>query len=421
MKRLLALIACVAVAGCGSSAGTITLARADVARLAAPPADAASGAAAIDGFGFELLRAMGERGNAVVSPASVALALAMARAGAAGSTATQLDAVLHDAASDAHPTWLNALAAALESRSGTFKDARNEDQTVTLRIANAPFAQQGLTLKPAFLEALAERYGAGVRLVDFETAAEAARQAINGWVSDQTEQRIRELLAKGILDDQTRLVLVNAIYLKAAWANPFESKATVPAPFTGLDGTSSQVATMHETAELPYAEGAGWRAVELPYVGGSLAMDVIVPDDFERFTAKLDASTFEAIVAGLAGRQPQVSLSLPTFGTETLARLDGALKSLGMVDPFDPGRADFSGMTAEEQLYITAVVHQANIDVNEQGTEASAATAVVVGRTSAPLDQVTFNVDHPFVFALRDLPTGAIVFLGQITAPAPRA
>ncbi len=420
MKRLLALLACVAVAGCGSSAGTISLARADVARVAAPPADAVSGAAAIDAFGFDLLRAMGERGNAVVSPASIALALAMARAGAAGTTATQMDAVLHEAGSDAHPTWLNALEAAVESRSGTFKDASNRDQTVTLRIANAPFAQQGLTLKPAFLQALAERYGAGIRLVDFETATEAARQAINGWVSDQTEQRIKELLAKGILDDQTRLVLVNAIYLKAAWANPFEAKATAPAAFTGLDRTSSQVGTMHGTAELPYAEGAGWRAVELPYVGG-LAMDVIVPDDFAAFTAKLDASTFEAIVAGLAARQAQVTLSLPKFGTETLARLDGALKSLGMVDPFDPSRADFSGMTAEERLYITAVVHQANIDVDEQGTEASAATAVVVGRTSAPADQVTFNVDHPFVFALRDVTTGAIVFLGQITAPAPRA
>ena len=281
-----------------------------------------------------------------------------------------------------------------------------------------------MTLQHAYLQALAERFGAGVRLVDYETATEAARQAINGWVAEQTEQRIRELLAKGILDDQTRLVLVNAIYLKAAWTNPFQVEATKPAPFTHLDGTITDVATMHLVAELPYAEGEGWRAVELPYVGGpagSLAMTIIVPDDFAAFTASLDGSTFNTITAGLAARQPQVTLAFPKFGTETLARLDDALKALGMVDAFDPDLADFSGITAEEQLYITAVIHQANIDVDEKGTEAAAATAVVMGRTSLPTDQVTFNVDHPFLFTLRDVSTGAIVFLGQIATPAPRA
>jgi serpin B len=420
MKLLLALVACVAVAGCGSSVGSITLARADVARIAAPPADASSAAAAVNAFGFDLLRAVGSQGDTVVSPASIALALAMARAGAVGDTATQIDAVLHDAASDAHPTWLNALEAALAARTGTFKDANGKDQPVTLRIANATFSQADMTLQPAYLQALAERFGSGVRLVDYKTATEAARLAINGWVADQTEQRIKELLEKGTLDVQTRLVLVNAIYLKAAWQNPFEASATAPAPFSHLDGTTSDVQTMHLVADLPYAAGNGWRAVELPYVGDKLAMTIIVPDDFAAFTAGLDEASFGGIVAALGQQRPEVTLAFPKFGTETKVDLATVLAALGMPDAFDPDRADFSGITTQERLYISAVIHQANIDVDEKGTEAAAATAVVMRATAMPADHVTFNVDHPFVFALRDVETGAIVFLGQITTPAPR-
>jgi serpin B len=428
MKQLLALLACVAVAGCGSSAGSspnpspgdIELARAQVARAIVSQADAADGAAAVNAFGFELLRAMGEDGDAVVSPASIALALAMARAGAIGETATQMDAVLHDAASDAHPGWLNALEAALAARSGTFKDAGGKDQPVALRIANTAFAQRDMTLQVAYLRALAERFGSGVRLVDYKTAAEAARLAINGWVSDQTEQRIKELLAKGVVDDLTRLVLVNAIYLKAAWLTPFQARDTVPAPFTHLDGTTTDVATMHLTTDLPYAEGDGWRAVELPYVGGHLAMTIVVPDDFAAFTASLDVAGFTAITAALADSRSEVALSFPKFGTETKIDLATVLAAMGMPLAFDRDHADFSGITAQEQLYISAVIHQANIDVDEKGTEAAAATAVVMRITSMPAEPVTLNVDQPFVFALRDVTTGAIVFLGQITSPAPR-
>lgn len=418
MKRLLALLACVAVAGCGSSVGSITLARAEVARASVAPADATSAAGAVNAFGFDLLRAMKPGGDTVVSPASIALALAMARAGAAGTTASQMDEVLHDAASDAHPTWLNALEAALASRTGTFKDANGKDQPVTLRIANTTFGQRDMALRPAFLQALGQRFGAGVRLVDFKAATEAARQAINGWVSDQTEQRIKELLAPGLLDPLTRLVLVNAIYLKAAWLNPFGADLTKPAPFTHPDGTATDVPTMHLVAELPYAEGAGWRAVELPYVGNALAMTVIVPDDFAAFTAKLDAETFDQIVAQLTERE--VTLAFPKFGSETKVDLATLLAAMGMPDAFDAGRADFSGITADEQLYISAVVHQANIDVDEKGTEAAAATAVVMRASAAPGAPVILNVDHPFVFALRDVTTGAIVFLGQVTTPSLR-
>ena len=421
MKRLLAVLASVILVGCSNPAAAVELARSDLPRSAAPAADATAAAGALNAFGIDLLRAMHADGNAVLSPASIAIALGMARAGARGETATQMDAVLHDIAADGHPTWLNALDAALASRTGTFKDANGKDVPVALRIANAPFAQKGMTLQPDFLKALAERFDAGVRLVDFVGATEPSRQAINGWVKDQTEARIPELLAKGTLDEMTRLVLVNAIYLKAAWQHPFDPLLTKPAAFTHLDGSTGDVATMHLSTELAYAEGSGWRAVEVPYVGGKLAMTIIVPDDLRTFVAGLDAATLEAITSGLTERQPLVDLALPLFGTETKLELADVLSSLGMPAAFDPAKADFSGMTTEQQLYVGAVIHQANIDVDEKGTTASAATAVVMEATSLPLDHVVMNVDRPFLFALRDVTTGAIVFLGQITSPGPRS
>jgi serpin B len=418
MKLLSMLLALLLLAGCGSSAGTIDIARSSIGRTPAPAADANLAAEAVNAFGFDLLRRLGQRDNTVISPASVAIALGMARAGARGATAAQMDTALHALAADDHPTWLNALDAALASRTGTFKDASNADRDVVLRIANAPFAQRGEAWDHAFLDALAERFGAGVRLVEYRTAAEAARNLINGWVADQTEQRIKELIGQGTLDDTTRLVLVNAIYLKAAWQWPFPPSLTKPASFTRLDGSTVDVPTMHLGTELSYAEGADWKAVELPYVGGQLAMTIVVPDDLAGFVSHADGATFGSIATALASRRPQVDLALPKFSIETKADLGAALKDLGMTDAFDPDRADFSAMTTQERLYVSAVIHQANIDVDEKGTTASAATAVVMDTSSAPVDQVTLNVDRPFLFELRDVTTGTIVFLGQVTDPA---
>jgi serpin B len=418
MKLLSFLLASVVLAACGSSAGTIDIARSSIARTAAPAADAILAAEAVNAFGFDLLRRLGGHDNTVISPASIAIALGMARAGAKGQTAAEMDAVLHGLAADDHPTWLNALDAALASRSGTFKDTSNTDRDVVLRIANAPFAQEGEAWDQAFLDALAQRFGAGVRLVDYRTAAEDARRAINGWVADQTEQRIKELLGQGTLDDTTRLVLVNAIYLKAAWQRAFEPSLTKPASFTRLDGSVVDVPTMHLGTELPYAEGSGWKAVELPYIGGQLAMTIVVPDDLAAFVSHADGAMFGSIATALAARRPLVDVAVPKFSIETKAELGSVLEGLGMADAFDPNRADFSGMTTQERLYVSIVIHQANIDVDEKGTTASAATAVVMDASSAPLDHVTLNVDRPFLFALRDVTTGAIVFLGQVTDPA---
>jgi len=246
--------------------------------------------------------------------------------------------------------------------------------------------------------------------------AEGARRLINGWVDEQTEQRIPELLAPGILDALTRLVLVNAIYLKAPWEVAFPEASTKPGPFTLPDGSTVDVPMMSVAESFAYAEGAGWRAVELPYVGEALALTIIVPDDFADFEGRLGADTFALVTAALAPHQ--VDLAMPRFETETKADLADLLIALGMPLAFDPFMADFSGITTEEQLFISNVIHQANISVDEKGTEAAAATAVVMRTTSAPGERVELRVDRPFLFVLRDVPTGAVLFLGRIIDPS---
>jgi serine protease inhibitor len=431
--RLLTLAALVVIvstacsaAATGAPSGRATagpdadLAVATIPRASADPADALKAADGMNAFGLDLYRRLATgTGNVVFSPASVAIALSMARHGARGETAGQMDTILRSISSDDHPTWMNALDAALSAQSGTYKDVAGKDASVTLRIANAPFAQRGMAIVPSYLDTLAQRYGAGLRLVDYMGDTEAARVTINRWVSDQTEARIPELLASGILDQTVRLVLVNAIYLKAPWRTPFTPELTKPGPFTKLDGSSVQVPMMASTGPLPYAAGDGWRAVELPYVGDSLAMTIIVPDDLASFEGRLDGATLALVTGALSSRE--VDLRLPKFGLEIRADLVPALTSMGMPLAFDAGRADFSGITTEERLFISNVVHQANIDVDEKGTTAAAATAVVMRESAAmPGGSVSLRVDRPFLFAVRDTKTGAILFLGRVTEPATR-
>jgi len=418
LAALLSLVLVVsACAPAGSTGDDVALARADVPRASTAPEDAAAAGTAIAALGLDLYRAIaaGGEANVVLSPTSIALALAMARAGARGQTAAEMDAVMRDLGADANAAWLNALDAALAARSGTFKDDAGQDLAVALRIANAPFAQAEMPIEQAYLEALASRYGAGLRLVDYKRETEAARKVINAWVDDQTEQRIPELLVPGVLTPESRLTLVNAIYLKAPWQTAFSLEATQPGAFTRADGSIVEVPMMQVGEAMPYAAGAGWRAVEIPYVGGSLAMTVIVPDDLAAFEATLTAEQLATITGALA--DAQVALTLPKFSIETKAQLGDTLATLGMPTAFSDA-ADFSGITTAEQLLISEVIHQANIDVDEKGTEAAAATAVVMRAGSAPAEPVTLRVDRPFLFALRDVPTGAILFLGRVADPS---
>ena len=417
MTRLAAaLLLALTTGGCGllASLQPPVVAKSDVARAAADPAAAIDTAARVNAFGFDFYRALiaaDPAANAVVSPASVAIALAMARGGARGETATQMDAVMHSLGSDEMAAGMNALDQALRSRSATY--GRYD---VTLTMANAPFAQRDEAWEQSYLDALAERFGAGIRLVDYRTNTEGARLQINDWVSEQTAARIPELLASGTLDELTRLVLVNAIYVNAPWEREFDAAVTRPGGFTRLDGSTVEAQMMAIGGSFAHAEGAGWKAVELPYVGRKLALTVILPDDFPTYVAALDGDAFAEVTDSLA-TAGEVELTMPRFSTETKADLATVLAGLGMPLAFDPLRADFTGMTTQEPLFIKNVIHQANVSVDEQGTEASAATGVVVEAGAAPEGPFVIRLDRPFVFALRDLETGAILFLGQMVDP----
>jgi serpin B len=400
----------------GGSASAAGLARSDVDR-APGDADAVPAVDSVNRFGFDLLASylgVGE-GNVVISPWSIATALAMARAGANGDTAAEMERVLHIDDPGAIDAAMNAVGLALAARNGNFPSPDESSRAVELVTADRAFVQDGMSLTPAYLDTIARYYGAGVGLVDYVKATETARHAINGWVGDETHNRIPELLAKGVLDTMTRLVLVNAVYLRADWAQPFERSATADGSFHAPAGDVT-ARFMHAQEQFGLARGDGWVAVTLPYAGNQLAMTIVLPDD-GRFDAV--AGSLAGVLATLATATAPatVNLALPKFDIAFLSSLREQLVSLGMVHAFDPNVADFSGMTAAETLYVSDVVHGANLTVDEQGTVAAAATAVIMRATGAPLDVEHVTVDRPFLFALRDVPTGTVLFAGQVTDP----
>ena len=391
---------------------------------AAPAAADAEFAKLIDGnsaFAFALYRALGsEDGNLFYSPHSISLALAMTYAGAGGQTASQMAEMLRFLLpEDELHSAFNALDQELASRG---EDIRGRDgERFRLNIANAVWGQHDHPFLNEFLDVLAESYGAGVRPADFRGAPEESRLAINDWVAQSTEDRIKDLLPPSIIDSLTRMVLTNAIYFNASWSSPFNKANTRQRPFHLLDGSSVDVPMMRTSEDFGYAAGDGYQAVDLPYVGHELSMTVIVPGKgrFAGFEDSLDASLLDSIIAGLGVRY--VTLDLPKFEFESKFRLSEALKSMGMPDAFDSAASDFSGMDGkscaagdEECLYIREVVHKAFVSVDEAGTEAAAATAVVMQVESAPPDPVTLTVDRPFVFIIRDRETGAILFVGRV-------
>ena len=400
--------------GCAGQAAAADFVRSQSTQAPGNETAATQAASSVDALGFDLL-AKTPAGNAVISPASVALALAMARAGAAGDTAAQMDTVMHGLWASGGGSGIASFDRALNGLSSTFTAANGDKQTIEVDVANASFAQRNLAFAQAYLDSLATSFDAGQRLVDFASDPGAARAAINKWVDDQTKGRIPALLDS--LDPATRLVLVNAIYMKAAWRDPFQVAATADATFNRADGTTVSVPTMNQLLEgANYASETGWQAIELPYGNGSLVMDVVVPDNLATFAAKLDANQWHDVLAGMHGST--VQLALPRFSTESKLQLANALSALGMPLAFDPEKADFAGMTAQEKLYIAAVVHQANISVDEKGTEASAATAVVMAGSAMPAEPIKLTVDRPFLFAVRDSTSGAVVFLGRIVDPS---
>jgi serpin B len=421
----LLMAACDEDSGPGRPAGAAEIVQSEAPRDAPDPAAATPTSAAVQAFAADLFAVLArEEGNVVFSPYSVAVALAMTRAGAEGETAEQMDAVLRAVlAGDLHAGF-NAIEQALAERPGEYPISGMDDESTAeleLATANQLWGQQGFDFESPFLDLLAAQYGAGMRLVDYIEAHEEARELINAWVAEQTRDRIPELIPEGVLDEMTRLVLTNAIYLNAPWMHRFEREATELAPFTRLDGGQVPVEMMSlgGMTRVHYGEGADFEAVRLPYVDGSLAMIVVVPREgqYESFEAGLDAAKLDEVIGSLG--DALVDLRMPRFEFRTQAGLKSALSELGMPVAFEPGGADFSGINHElgEDLYIQDVIHEAFISVDEDGTEAAAATAVVVGVVSMPQVQAELTVDRPFLFLIRDEETGALLFMGRVLDP----
>ena len=391
----------------------------------------------INDFGFDLLRRLDSSGNLCASPTSIALALAMVRPGARGATAAEMDTVLHNFGSTGQANEIVALLGALQAL--TFYDDSNfysddpeatpdhtaQDLAVELDVSNAVFSQKGMSLEQAYLDALSSGFGAGVGLVDYKNDPEAARLIINRWASDKTKGRIPEILHQGDIDKLTRIALVNAIYLKAAWESPFDPEATKTLPFTRSDGSKVSVPTMAKDQLLQYSAGTGYRAVDLPYSGGSLSMMIVVPDDMNSFVKGLTSAKLATIDS--RRKAYDVDLTLPRFSADTRFNLNDVLAAMGMPSAFDWTVADLTGISQDpdaQPLYIQQVIHQANIDVVEEGTTASAVTVALGGKGSSgqPPPKVKFHVDKPFLYFIRDRwSTGAILFMGRIDDPSAKS
>ncbi len=357
-------------------------------------------------FAFDLYRALrSEEGNLFYSPHSISIALAMTYAGARENTAKQMAETLHFTLppEQLHPAF-NALDLDLTQPDGAF----------TLTLANALWGQIGYEFRPEFLDTLALNYGAGLQLLDYVDVGkrEQSRLTINRWVSDRTAGRIEDLIKEGVLNENTRLVLTNAIYFKAEWDTPFYG--TRDAPFTLRDGSQVNVPTMSRRTSTGYTEGKDCQAVELRYKGERMRMVILLPaaGELEAFESALTSERVAEILKAIESRDLKVYL--PKFSYDSTFSLGSTLAQMGMPDAFAPGVADFSGMNGAHDLIISDVVHQAFVAVDEIGTEAAAATGVVMEIVSMPTE---VRLDRPFIYLIQDTQTGAILFVGRLTDP----
>ncbi len=371
-------------------------------------------------------------GNLFFSPLSIHTALSMTYGGARGETARQMAEVLafnlppgEGAEHAAYRQLLEALNDAPQTTFDTVQDGQRttvERPVYDLVVANRLWGQQDLGWDPGYIELTQTEYLAGVEQVDFSSNAEGARQAINQWVEETTRDRIKNLVPAGAIDALTRLVLANAIYFKANWADEFSESGTQEAPFHLADGSSVDVATMHQSETFGYAETADWQALALPYERNALSMLVVLPADQEGAleTTQAQLASGELLAALESMNRTRVQVWLPKFSITQELNLGGSLQAMGMPLAFSD-RADFSGMTPEAELSISSALHKAFIEVDEKGTEAAAATAIVMSLTSMPIEQEppkVFRADRPFLFLIRHNASGAILFAGRVMDPS---
>jgi serpin B len=334
----------------------------------------------------------------------------MTYAGARGETAAQMAGTLHFGLPPErlHPAF-GGLVQQINGAGGKRK--------YQLRTANRLWGQKDYGFLPDFLKLTEANYGAGLKEVDFIKATEQARKMINAWVEKQTQDKIKELIQPGILNVDTRLVLTNAIYFKAAWMRPFAEKSTVKGDFHVSADKKVTVPLMRGGVRTNYFKGDGFEALDLPYESHDLSMVIFLPGQggLAEFEKRLTPANLQGWLGKL--RDHRVDVTLPKFKVTAEFMLKDTLSRLGMPLAFDRRKADFSGMTTRERLFISHVIHKAFVDVNEKGTEAAASTAVVMERLSAP-PPATFRADRPFVFFIRDNRTGSILFAGRVTDPS---
>lgn len=392
----------------------LTLVSSDIERAAPEPGATAGGATSMHRLGAGLWPQLPTEGNVAISPFSVAVALGMTLNGAKGTTLDEMLEVLGVGSAEEVNAGFNAVAQHVESLAGRVErpDIEDDDAEIVLDSANSLFGQTGVAWEKPFLDALAASYGAGVQQVDYVKATESARDLINAWTAEQTRDKITELIPEGALDELTRLVLVNALYFKAPWNVPFESSLTEDKDFRRADGSTVSVPMMRKP-DAYGASGPGWQSARLAYAGDKLAMTVVLADDLDALVA--GGTLADVIGAGTTG---PVDLTMPRWTFRTQSPLRDALIELGMPTAFAPGGADFSAMTREEQLFVSAVLHEVFIAVDERGTEAAAATAVVMSVTSAGPTPGVLVLDRPFLFVIHDTEFGIPLFVGRVGDPS---
>jgi serine protease inhibitor len=365
------------------------------------------------GFACDLYRQLSaSEGNLFFSPYSISNALAMTYAGARGQTAAEMAQVLHFPLdpNHLHPVFAELIAALEPENTSTYE----------LAIANRLWGQQNYGFLPEFINLTQRYYGAPLQEVDFINATENARLTINAWVEQQTHNKIQNLLPKNILDRLTRLVLTNAIYFKGTWLSPFDASETQNQPFYLSSGETIEVPTMHQMEYWNFANLDGLQLLELPYQGETLSMVILLPEQRDGLAQLEQQLTPENLQTWLSSAQElpmydggPVSVWLPKFQLTSEFELEDTLSAMGMPQAFSD-TSDFSGMSGKTDLEISEVIHKAFVDVNEQGTEAAAATAVVAATRGG---SQMFRVDHPFVFLIYDRDSGSILFLGRVVNP----
>ena len=361
-------------------------------------------------FAFDLYSALVEEdGNIFFSPYSISAALAMTYAGAEGLTEEEMANVLKFSLPEnrLHPSFN-----LLDQRLASFAE---EDSTFTLHTVNTLWGQTGYAFLPEFLEVLAANYGAGISLLDFSSDPSLCRDTINEWIAQQTSGKIEDLIPPGIISTTTKLVLTNAIYFNAQWLFQFDEMGTSDQPFHLIDGGRLAVPMMSQTEHFQTTSGNGYSAVELPYTSRNMSMLVILPvaDGFFEIEERLGNDFITEITDNL--RDENLYLSMPKFETVSAFQLENVLAEMGMPSAFGMS-ADFSGMDGTLSLYIASVIHKAFVSVDENGTEAAAATAVVMNKLNGD-SSVEFIVNRPFIYLIRDRETGTVLFIGRVMNP----